>query len=592
MAGRYVSSAVNVACKLAASEAVAAESPQVEPLHLLIGICSLEKLFSPNNLGKQLSRSELDGIGVEWSLTMSVFADAAINPILLRRTLRASAASSNRRGISNLIELSKQSLRILELAFTSAINRGFRAAGLLELLLAILGEEQIVLRLQAAGVDVERVLTHLFARSEASSSLLEIKESGSQMNHSLASDFESVGEIVAVKVNHPNEQVVVVQASQTPHSFTGLASLFEACWATSSTESSDKLAQNVLEQLLATIPSAQRGVILLTDASSGGLLLKAHFPAGSPVVSVSSAREAIDLRKAFIWTAENGIAAAQGLYAPLTWKNQVLGVICLDNGIAGTSFSSEDLELLSSFGHHLALVLLSLNQSVETRRTAALIQRLLMSFSPNLRTRVLDMARQGRLRPGGERSEVTILYADIRGFTLATAKMEADDVAEMLNVYLGVLTESIVNHHGTIDKYIGDAVLAVFGSPDPDLEQHAKALRAANDMQLAMGKVNEKRRTNGQLVCEIGIGIHCGEVFHGLIGAAERIEFTVIGDAVNRCSRYCSAASAGDVILSPDLYQRVWQLVEAERLMISTKHEGDVLAYRLVRLKSGETSVP
>jgi adenylate cyclase len=220
----------------------------------------------------------------------------------------------------------------------------------------------------------------------------------------------------------------------------------------------------------------------------------------------------------------------------------------------------------------------------ETRRTAALIQRLLMSFSPNLRTRVLEMARQGRLRPGGQRSEVTILSADIRGFTLATAEMEADDVAEMLNVYLAALSEAIVNHQGTIDKYIGDAVLAVFGSPDPDIEQHVKAVKAAHEMQLAMRRVNEKRRANNQLACEIGIGIHCGEVFHGLIGATERIEFTVIGDAVNRSFRYCAAATAGDVIISPELYKRVWQIVEADRVTITTKHEGDLVAYRVVRL--------
>jgi hypothetical protein len=94
MAGRYLSHAVNVVCKIAAGEAAAAESANVEPLHLLIGICSLEKLFSPSNLRKGFSRSELDRIGVEWSLTMSVLTDAAINPIVLRRRLRGPTSST------------------------------------------------------------------------------------------------------------------------------------------------------------------------------------------------------------------------------------------------------------------------------------------------------------------------------------------------------------------------------------------------------------------------------------------------------------------------------------------------------------------
>ena len=182
-----------------------------------------------------------------------------------------------------------------------------------------------------------------------------------------------------------------------------------------------------------------------------------------------------------------------------------------------------------------------------------------MSFSPSLRARVLERARQGRLRPGGERSEVTILCSDIRGFTAATSKMDADEIAEVLNVYLPALTEPIVAQNGTIDKYMGDAILAVFGSPDPDSDQHVKAVRAAHEMQAAMRRINQKRNANGQLVCNIGIGIHCGEVFHGFIGATERMEFTVIGDAVNCSSRYCSGAAAGEVLISPALSQRVWQ---------------------------------
>jgi adenylate cyclase len=583
MAGRLVSRAVSMVCKIAAREAAADASLQVEPLHLLIGICSLEKLFS----GRTLSRSELDGIGLEWSLVMSAFADASINPILLRRALRA-PVSVKKRSSSSPVELSLQSLKVLEQAATSGITRELHAAGLLDLLLAILRDEHVVLKVQEAGIDVEQVLTHLLARSEVSAAEPEFHGGSPVIGQTLDSLLSALGEPLPGEQSSENG-IVVLQPRQADHPLPRLASLFEACWTADPAESSDELVQRVLEQLVATIPSAQRGVILITDASSGGLLLKAHFPAGAPVVSVSSAREAIDQRKAFVWASQKGEGLAQGLYAPLTWKNQTLGVVCLDNAGNGTSFGSGDLELLSSFGHHLALVLSNSNQMAEARRTAALIQRLLMSFSPNLRDRVLEMARQGRLRPGGHRSEVTILFADIRGFTLATATMEADDVAEMLNVYLAVLTESIVNHNGTIDKYIGDAVLAVFGSPDPDLDQHAKAVKAAHEMQRAMLIVNEKRRANGRLVCEIGVGIHCGEVFHGLIGAAERIEFTVIGDAVNRSSRYCAAASAGEVILSPELYQRVWQLVEAERLTIATKHEGDLLAYRVARLKSGVT---
>jgi hypothetical protein len=357
MAQRSVSRAVNVVCKMAATEAVAAGSLQVEPLHLLIGICSLEKLFAPRQRGETLSRSELDGIGLEWSLTMSVFADVAINPILLRRTLRGPAKSKS--SSCDSIQLSPPSSRILEQAATNAIDRNFSRAGLLELLLALLDDENVVSRLQAAGVDVARVLTHLFARSEASASMPEFHDNRSLGGQSLDNIFGALSDTFSLERSGDNERVAIVPPSEDHHSFARLALLFEACCIEDSGESSDKLAQKVLEQLVATVPSAHRGVILTTDASSGGLLLKAHFPAGSPVVSVSSAREAIERRSAFIWTTEKHKGASEGLYAPLAWKNQVLGVICLDNGIGGASFNRGDIDLLSSFGHHLAVVLVN-----------------------------------------------------------------------------------------------------------------------------------------------------------------------------------------------------------------------------------------
>ena len=100
-------------------------------------------------------------------------------------------------------------------------------------------------------------------------------------------------------------------------------------------------------------------------------------------------------------------------------------------------------------------------------------------------------------------------------------------------------------------------------------------------MLAAVKELNTRRKVQGQVTCEIGIGIHCGEVLHGFIGAAEQVEFTVIGDAVNRASRYCDGAEAGEVLISPEVYQRVWEIVKEERITIETKHEGDFTAHRI-----------
>src|SRR4029077_16819400 len=131
----------------------------------------------------------------------------------------------------------------------------------------------------------------------------------------------------------------------------------------------------------------------------------------------------------------------------------------------------------------------------------------------------LSRAAHGRLRPGGEKSEVVILASDIRGYTLLTSGMDTDDVVDLLNDYFSALTDAVFQHDGTIDKITGDAILAVFGCPEPDAMRHEKAVRAALAMQSAMAAVSEQRKRRGQVTYSIGIGIHCGEVLHGFIGS-------------------------------------------------------------------------
>jgi len=167
-----------------------------------------------------------------------------------------------------------------------------------------------------------------------------------------------------------------------------------------------------------------------------------------------------------------------------------------------------------------------------------------------------------------------------------SAGMEPDDVVKMLNDYFASLVEAIFQNEGTVDKFIGDAILAVFGSPDPDAKHHEHALHAAMAMQEAVKKLNATRNGRGLPICEIGIGVHCGEVLHGFIGTQERLEFTVVGDAVNKASRYCSAAGPNEVLLSQDIHKHVWREVEVEPRDVPTKHEGTWSAFRVLKPKT------
>ncbi len=362
----------------------------------------------------------------------------------------------------------------------------------------------------------------------------------------------------------------------------------------------DELLQQMIEQLLEMIPDAQRGALLLNGregaGNDGALLLKAFSSAQGPVVSETLARRAMQKGTGFIWKrrddqADNGASIARfhiesALYAPLMWQGEPLGVLCVDNpGLA--SFGSDDLRLLMTAAHFLALALANQNLQEELRRESAIKANLLRQFPPQMAEQLLT---HGKPQLSGERSEVTILSCDIRGFTQLTQHMQPIDVMEMLNDYFSRLTPIIFAHGGMVDKYIGDAILAVFGIPKKDPEQHLNSLRAALAMQEEMVKSNRARAAKGRAICQIGIGVHSGEVLHGIIGPAEQIQTTVIGDTVNRATRYGDAAKPNEIVLSPQVYQWVWKEIEVEATTIDTKHEGVLPGFRLLRLKEAPTS--
>ena len=138
---------------------------------------------------------------------------------------------------------------------------------------------------------------------------------------------------------------------------------------------------------------------------------------------------------------------------------------------------------------------------------------------------------------GGETREVTVLFCDIRSFTAMSEKMEAAAVVLLLNKYFTALGKCITAHHGIINKYIGDAIMAIFGAPVSSKNSAKDAFEAALDMRKALVEVNAEFKAEGLPELKFGIGIHTGPVFAGTIGAASRMEYTVIGDTVNTASR-------------------------------------------------------
>ena len=348
----------------------------------------------------------------------------------------------------------------------------------------------------------------------------------------------------------------------------------------------------IVDQLVEVIPNGESWALVLGDPETDTLLLRAYHYVQRTYLSETLLRRAMTERKAFIWKKSKDVdvtgSVAQsgmeiGIYAPLLWQGEALGAICAGARNEQTIFSDEDVRLLVLVSQYAAMAVATHRRQEKLRRESVAKAKLLRQFPPKVANHLLT--RSGRLRLGGRRSEVSILYFDIRGLTQLAPEKQPDEVLEILNEYLSVLVPVIFAHHGTVDKSLGGGVLAVFGGPEPYSKHFENALRAAVEMQLAARKLDEDRQPGGVPRYVFGIGVHCGEVVHGFVGASDRMEFTVIGDAADLAARYASAAPEGQILISPEIYKHVSRIVEAEEASIPGKPEGALIAHQVNRIQ-------
>jgi len=187
------------------------------------------------------------------------------------------------------------------------------------------------------------------------------------------------------------------------------------------------------------------------------------------------------------------------------------------------------------------------------------------SFGKYIGSEVLEMimANPESLWLKGHRSEATIVFTDIRGFSLYSEVKEPEEIVEKLNQYFEIATRTIRYHGGYVDKFIGDAVLGVFGVPVYKENHVIRAVMAALDMQKAFF---EKGKNGNDLLQSVGIGINSGVVVSGNIGSQDRMEYTVIGNSVNLAAHLYRLASPGEIIISKSVYTNIKALIEVEPL--------------------------
>jgi class 3 adenylate cyclase len=179
---------------------------------------------------------------------------------------------------------------------------------------------------------------------------------------------------------------------------------------------------------------------------------------------------------------------------------------------------------------------------------------------------VTEELLKGEIRLGGETRVVTTLFADIRGFTSSTEGMEPQRVITLLNDYLSRATDAVEAAGGVVDKYVGDEIIAIFGAPISRDDDPVRAVRAALAIQKALTELNLQRAGRGEPPINVGIGINTGSAVAGNMGSARRMNYTVVGEAVNLTARLCSAAAPGQILISEATYAWIRDHVAARKL--------------------------
>jgi adenylate cyclase len=271
--------------------------------------------------------------------------------------------------------------------------------------------------------------------------------------------------------------------------------------------------------------------------------------------------------------------------------DQVLGILYVDNLTTPNTFTDEDLQFLVAFSGLAAIGIKNSRFADQLQKESTVRSNFERYFAPNVAAEIAQ--QDAAIRVGGERRSVTVLFSDIRGFTAMAEAMTPDAIARMLSEYFTEMVEVIFEHGGTLDKFIGDAIMALWGAPMAHEDDPDRALRAAIAMQQSIEALNRRWKVAGRPEIGVGIGINHGEAFAGNIGSHRRLEYTVIGDAVNVANRLCAEAGPGEIIVSEPLLRVVRDSVEVDYLPeLALKGKAQVVQVFRVKRGVGDGGTP
>ncbi len=317
-------------------------------------------------------------------------------------------------------------------------------------------------------------------------------------------------------------------------------------------------------------------ILIIDDDDANRLVLARHLQhLGHQVETSSSSTKVFDLLGSAVFDLifldltmpeVDGLAILTQLKASERWRAipvvMISGIHDEDSVISCIEAGADDF-LIKPINR--VLLNARLNAGLERKRWHDREQRYLKDLERNhqfirdtfgryVSEEIVDsiLAQPNGLHLGGKMTRVSILMADIRGFTTMAEKLAPAQVVKMLNNYLGVMSEIIIHHKGTIDEFIGDAILAIFGAPITQQDHADRALACALDMQGAIGQINAENQRLGLPDIGVGIAVNTGEVVAGNIGSSKRVKYGVVGHTVNLTARMESFCRAGEILASQE----------------------------------------
>ncbi len=362
----------------------------------------------------------------------------------------------------------------------------------------------------------------------------------------------------------------------------------------------DKLLNKILDKAFELF-DADRGVILLLDERTGQLVPRhAKFRSvkrgkleENIIISRTVLREVLQERAGVLSSdaaMDSRFAGAQSVIlsgirstmsVPLHTSDKLLGIIYMDSLMSTGAFTQKDLQLLSGFANQAAVAIENSRLISQLEQEALARDRLGRLLSPNL----VDQVVSGKLdvKQGGELRTATVLFSDIRGFTAMSERMAPQDLVNLLNSYFERMVDIIFKYEGTLDKFVGDEIMAVYGAPVALDKGPLRAVLTALEMKAALRAFNKVMTADGFPALEVGIGINTGEMVCGYMGSSKTMDYTVIGDAVNLGARLCSAAKPGQILVSETTYEAVKDRIPfEERKVLRVKGKSEEVTVYVV----------